>query len=246
MKKIIKLSGLLFLLLLVSTAMIRANGADWRTADRSSAGIAPLPEEHEEAVIQVYGARTYGWRGVIAVHTWIATKEKGAANYRVHQVVGWRQRRNLPVVVSDYEIPDRYWFGNTPDVYADLRGAEAEAIFDEVIAAIKDYPYDNEYTMWPGPNSNTFTAFVGRQVPQLKLDLPPTAIGKDYLGGAKLLGRTPSGGGGQISLFGVLGILISAEEGLEVNVLSLNFGINPMKLNLRLPGFGNVGADLSN
>ena len=44
------------------------------------------------------------------------------------------------------------------------------------------YPYADSYRVWPGPNSNTFTAFVLREVPELRVDLPPTAIGKDYLG----------------------------------------------------------------
>ena len=45
------------------------NFVDWRTADRSSAGIAPVPDKTAEAVVQVYAARTYNWRGYIAVHS---------------------------------------------------------------------------------------------------------------------------------------------------------------------------------
>ncbi|NDA85703.1 MAG: DUF3750 domain-containing protein, partial [Burkholderiaceae bacterium] len=33
--------------------------------------------------------------------------------------------------------------------------------------AVQSYPYADSYTMWPGPNSNTFTAHVGREVPEL-------------------------------------------------------------------------------
>ena len=43
--------------------------------------------------------------------------------------------------------------------------------------AITEYPYPNRYHVWPGPNSNTFVAFVLRKVPELRVDLPPTAIG---------------------------------------------------------------------
>jgi hypothetical protein len=42
---------------------------DWRTASRDSAGIAPDPAAAPEAIIQVYGARAFGWRGAFAVHT---------------------------------------------------------------------------------------------------------------------------------------------------------------------------------
>ncbi|MFB3116448.1 MAG: DUF3750 domain-containing protein, partial [Gammaproteobacteria bacterium] len=49
-------------------------GPDWRTADRSSAGIAPDPSELSDAVVQVYAARAFNWRSLFAVHTWLATK----------------------------------------------------------------------------------------------------------------------------------------------------------------------------
>jgi hypothetical protein len=73
---------------------------------------------------------------------------------------------------------------------------------------VREYPYAHEYVVWPGPNSNTFTAYVARAVPELGLDLPPTAIGKDYLGDT-LLATAPSGGGFQLLLFGLLGVLAS-------------------------------------
>ena len=59
-------------------------GQDWRTADRSSTGIAPEPLQHREAVVQVYAARAFNWRGLFAVHTWIASKEKNSPHYLLH------------------------------------------------------------------------------------------------------------------------------------------------------------------
>ena len=94
--------------------------------------------------------------------------------------------------------------------------------------------------MYPGPNSNTYTAWVGRHIPELKLDLPPTAIGKDYLGYG-VIAKAPSGTGIQISFFGLLGILAGVEEGLEINVAGLTFGVDPLGLALKLPGFGRIG-----
>jgi hypothetical protein len=94
--------------------------------------------------------------------------------------------------------------------------------------------------MWPGPNSNTFTAWVLRAVPELEADLPPTAIGKDYTG-KKLVGSAPSGRGFQFSLFGLVGLTASIVEGLEVNLLGLTFGINPFDPSLKLPLVGRVG-----
>ena len=76
-------------------------GRDYRTADRSSAGIAPLAETTPEAVVQVYAARALNWRGIFGVHTWIATKPENAKEYTVHQVIGWR-RLILIRMITDY------------------------------------------------------------------------------------------------------------------------------------------------
>ena len=231
------------LFLIAGIVLVHVHGADWRTADRSSVGIAPLPEDFRGAVIQIYAARTFGWRGALAVHTWVATKKKDAASYIVHQVLGWRKRRNLTVLISEPDIPDRSWFDNKPVLLVDIRGSEAERLIEKVLSAVKAYPFQHNYTMWPGPNSNTFTAFIGRQVPELKLDLPPTAIGKDYLSNDRFYAAAPSGTGHQVSFYGVAGIIISPEEGVEINILGLDFGINPWRPALRIPGFGIVGID---
>jgi hypothetical protein len=44
----------------------------------------------------------------------------------------------------------------------------------------RTYPWPTEYKAFPGPNSNTFVAWIGRQVPELGLDLPFSAIGSGY------------------------------------------------------------------
>jgi hypothetical protein len=81
---------------------------------------------------------------------------------------------------------------------------------------------------------------VLRAAPELRVDLPPTAVGKDYLG-LSPVGKLPSGTGGQVSLFGVAGIAAGIEEGLEVNLLGLTFGIDPKSLSLKLPLVGRIG-----
>ncbi|MGD8340728.1 MAG: DUF3750 domain-containing protein [Gammaproteobacteria bacterium] len=213
---------------------------NWREASRESVGLAPDPAEHPEAVAQVYAARAVRWRGYFGVHTWIAVKPTDAEAYRVYEVTRWNRRRNGSMVSVSDRAPDGRWYGNAPRLIADLRGPAVDAIIGRIEAAIDAYPYTDEYQVWPGPNSNTFTAWVLREVPELRADLPPTAIGKDYLG-QKFLARSPSGTGGQLSLFGLLGITAGLEEGVELNVLAFHIGIDPLDLALRLPFAGNFG-----
>jgi hypothetical protein len=241
--KMISLS-LLFILALPLYAVFSGEVAlrrDYRTADRSSAGIAPPAETTPEAVVQVYAARALNWRGIFGVHTWIATKPENANSYTIHQVIGWRTYRNLPALFSAPGVPDGRWFGNEPELIAELRGEKAAKAIPKILEAVATYPYANEYHLWPGPNSNTFTAYVGRQVPELQLDLPATAIGKDYPINNSIVDRTPSGTGYQVSMLGVLGVAVAREEGIELNLLGLNFGIDFQKPALKLPFVGRLG-----
>ncbi|MGR9106666.1 MAG: DUF3750 domain-containing protein [Gammaproteobacteria bacterium] len=213
---------------------------DWRTAPRDPSGIAPDPGQTKEAVIQAYSARAFNWRGIFAVHTWIVTKETDAAQYTVHQVIGWRRYRNLAVRVAEKDYPDRSWYGNRPEVLIDIRGPAAVELIPRIEAAAEGYPYAREYRLWPGPNSNTFVAWIARRVPELGLELPVTAIGKDYLGLA-LFDRAPSGTGYQFSLLGLLGVIAARAEGLEMNLLGLSFGLDPLGPALKIPGIGRLG-----
>lgn len=154
---------------------------DWRSASREPAGIAPDPAQTREAVLQAYAAPTWGWRGWFAVHTWIAAKRSSEASYTVYEVIGWRQRRGLPVVRIERDAPDRFWFGERPRLLADHRGAGVDALIDQVDRAARAYPWPTTYKAFPGPNSNTFTAWIAKEVPALKLDLPFSAIGSGYV-----------------------------------------------------------------
>ena len=118
-----------------------------------------------------------------------------------------------------------------------------DAVIEKVQAAVAAYPYRDSYRTWPGPNSNTFTAHVARAVPELRLDLPPTAIGKDYLPGGEPVALSPSGTGLQVSVFGLLGVMAAWEEGVEVNVLGLTFGVAVKRPALKLPAIGRVGME---
>ncbi len=214
---------------------------DWRSASREPAGLAPDPAITTEAVVQVYSARAVRWRGYFGVHTWVAVKPKDAAEFTVHEVNGHRLRRTGTSLITSNRAADSRWFGNRPELLADLRGEQAEAVIQRIEAAIERYPYKQSYRVWPGPNSNTFTAFVLREAPELRVDLPPTAIGKDYLGAA-IARKLPSGTGGQINLFGLAGIAAGLEEGIELSVIGLTFGLDLKDPALKLPLVGRVGV----
>lgn len=224
----------------VSFATLEREGNTWATARRDPTGLAPDPATTPEPVIQAYAARAYDWRGIFSVHTWIVVKPANAPSYTRYEVMGWGVQSGTPAIRVNRMGPDNYWFGSRPDVILDRRGPEAGALIARVKDAIDRYPYPDFYRTWPGPNSNTFIAHIAREVPELGLVLPGNAVGKDFLTSG-LAAPAPSGTGYQVSLFGVVGVLVGAAEGLEVNLLGLTFGIDPLHLGVKLPGLGRIG-----
>ena len=214
--------------------------ADYHTAHRDSAHKGPDPRVIKEAVVEVYSARAFNWRGMFSVHTWIAVKPKNADSFTVFQFIGWRLLQQLPPTVISQDVPDRLWFNQQPSILLDIRGSEAEKLIPKIERAAANYPFSNQYAAWPGPNSNTFIAWVARQVPEMHLALPSNAVGKDYLQGSPFFTTAPSGTGYQFSLYGLLGLMISRKEGFEINLLGLVYGFNPATLTLKLPGFGDI------
>ena len=218
-----------------------AGQGSWRFAARHSAGIAPDPVRFADAaIVQVYAAATYGWRGYFAVHPWLIYKRTGETAYTRYDVIGWGRGS---VVRRNHAHPDGLWFGATPQVLVDHRGEGVDAMIDGIEAAVASYPHADEYRSYPGPNSNTFLAHIGREVPALRLDLPANAIGKDCRPLNRPLGVSPSGPGLQLSLLGLLGVSVGVEEGIEVNLLGLNFGLDLNSPGLRLPAIGRIGLD---
>jgi Protein of unknown function (DUF3750) len=243
MRKALKISALLVLLVFVAPVIVHAvmwlseeRPGSWRDADWSSAGTLPDPRAEPEASIRVMAARTGGLKGIVSVHTWLVLKPAGADAYDRYDVVGWGDpvRRNS-------QPADGRWYSNVPVVIYELKGDEAARLLPKVEAAIRAYQWSERgsYRIWPGPNSNTFVARVLAAVPELNADMPPTAIGRDYPAGG-WVGRAPAGGL-SLSLGGVAGVTLGVREGIEVNLLGLVAGVRLDDPALILPGFGALG-----
>jgi len=217
------------------------DGASRFRSPQTVARLAPDPRG-PDAIVQVYAARAARWRGAIGVHTWVATKRRDESAYTRLEVIGYRVYWGNSAVRVRQGTPDAKWFGNAPTLLREIRGDErVDALIDRLHAAAAGYPYDDVYHVWPGPNSNTFVAHLGRAVPELRLELPANAVGKDYLPGKRLAGLTPSGTGVQLSLGGYAGLLVGLEEGIELNLLGLTAGIDLLPPALKLPGIGRIG-----
>jgi Protein of unknown function (DUF3750) len=232
----------LFLAPIVARAAFYAAGhgpRSWRDADWSSTGVLPPAAQFEPARLIVFTGTTGGWKGVFSVHSWIVFKRANAREWTRYDVVGWGN----PVRTNGWPADGR-WFGNMPVAIADVSGVEAEKLIPKVEGAVRAYSYNRagDYRIWPGPNSNSFTAAVLRAMPELRVTLPPNAIGRDFRGGF-YAGLTDSGTGAELNLWGIADVKVGWVEGIEVNLLGLVAGIDLRHPGLKLPGFGRIGVE---
>ncbi len=210
----------------------------WYDADRSSAGVLPRITDHPEALVRIYAARTVRWRGIVAVHSWLVFKEKGASRFSRYDYTAWGE----PIRVNGF-VADGRWFGQAPEAVFAAEGEQATALIPKIKGAIENYKYRKlgDYRAWPGPNSNTFVAAIIDAVPEMKAVLPPTAIGKDFPYDGGWFGMTPSGTGLRATVGGYLGITVGWLEGFEINFLGAVLGVDVRRPAIKIPGIGRIG-----
>ncbi|MCJ8509226.1 DUF3750 domain-containing protein [Rhizobium lemnae] len=213
--------------------------ARWSEANWGSAGILPEASQSDEAAVYVFSAKTGGLKGAVASHAWIVTKEQGARIYTRYDKVGWGSpiRRN-------HRPADAFWYSNPPELVTKITGEDAQALIPKVEAAIAAYPYAEPggYTIWPGPNSNTFVAHVLRSVPELGAVLPPHAVGRDYLPDGAFVHLDQDGKDLHLTIRGLIGLSAGVRSGFEVHFLGLVAGIDVMRPGIKIPAFGRIGV----
>jgi hypothetical protein len=117
--------------------------------------------------------------GALAVHHWLVVFEPSG---RAHRWEVWQTRNAggtcIGHVHRDLKHPDAGVGGGPYRVAAEWSGAQALAI-QAVLGRISDYPWCERYRAWPGPNSNTFVAWVLEQA-GIECALGWKAIGGRY------------------------------------------------------------------
>ena len=209
----------------------------YRDADWSSTGFLPAARDDRSARFVVFTGTTGAWKGIFSVHSWVVFKRASDAHWTRYDVVGW----GSPLRTNNWP-PDGRWYGNAPVAIVDVGGAEAEALIPKIEKVARDYAYarPGDYRIFPGPNSNSFTAAVLRAVPELGVTLPANAVGRDFRNGF-YAGLTDSGTGIEVNANGYAGIKLAWVEGVEVNLFGLVAGLDLRHPALKLPGYGRIG-----
>ena len=207
----------------------------WRQADWTSSGILPGPQTIGEAEIHVLAARTGRWKGALSVHSWLLIKGPDERQYRRYEVVGWGD----PVRVNAY-APDARWYSNEPEVFHSVTGDQALRLLPKIQSVISSYPHaeHGDYVIWPGPNSNSFIAYVLDGVPEIGFALPSNAIGRDY--SHRIFKVDPDWDNFQFNYRGYFGFAVGRRHGLELSLLGFTAGLDVKEAGLKLPGLGTL------
>jgi len=116
--------------------------------------------------------------GLFAAHYWFVVWDADEC----HRWEVWQTKnaggRSIGHVHCDLKDPDAGVGGGPSRIAAEWSGAEAASI-KAVLDGVAEYPFCGKYRYWPGPNSNTFAAWVLRKA-AVKHALGPMALGKRY------------------------------------------------------------------
>jgi uncharacterized protein DUF3750 len=185
-----------------------------------------------EPVVQLRHASLPSVLRAMAVHHWFVASDPLTGRWERWEV--WQDPdaggTNWGHVHRDLMAPGRGVGGGPASVAAEWRGAAAEAIYD-VLSRPEDYPYCSRYHAWPGPNSNTYAAWVLERA-GVTYDLDPRAIGKDYLG---TFGVRASQGAGIRVETPLIGLRAGPRDGVELHLLCLTIGIQFRPFMLKTP-----------
>lgn len=140
-----------------------------------------MPVEKSSAcVVQLrYAALPWGI-GLLADHYWFVISEEGTG--ACHRWEVWQTADAGGVSVGhvhcDLKEPDADVGGGPARIAAVWHGPEAAAI-RAVLERPEEYPHRHLYHYWPGPNSNTFAAWVLRRA-GVEFAFPWRAIGATF------------------------------------------------------------------
>jgi hypothetical protein len=207
---------------------------------------APRPSEipvRPDSIIAVKSTRLTSAQPALtrfAHHSWIDVKNGDEDRWKRYEIRSRASGMEVRPIDAAAARADVRW-DREVRLLEVLTGPDAAAAIPLLDRAAKGYEdlRPEDYRAWPGPNSNTFVARLGRRIPGLAFELDHNAVGKDYAS-ILALGGTTTGTGLAVDS-PVLGLALGLREGVELHLLQLTFGLSLFPPALKLPVLPRIG-----
>ena len=126
-----------------------------------------------------------------AIHPWVVTVSKGVTTrwevihreYKGKERYGYVYKNfytNPSQGIKKHSFSSEYWEAK---LIGSLNGDEkstAKQVIDFIEKMTPFYPHQENYSLYPGPNSNTYIAWILGNFPELNIRLPWNAFGKNF------------------------------------------------------------------
>lgn len=129
--------------------------------------------------------------GVVFIHPWFVINKKGIiSRYEVRHKTNMGPQSWGYLYKDFFEDPTHgvetfifsnkyFWQGKLMSFIEGQEKSDAKTLIDLIETSPNNYPHLNSYG-WLGPNSNTYIQYLLNQIPNSKLKLPFSAVGKKY------------------------------------------------------------------
>jgi len=198
----------------------------------------PDAEPYIVALKSVKIPSSYPWYTRFAHHSWFDLKRGGDDRWMRVEIANTDGLVSIGPIDAAAARADERW-RNEVQVDQWIASADARRIGDAILEAARAYEHQGRYHAWPGPNSNTFVTRIGLEVSGLHFEQDHNAVGKDYAGLVRV-GATTTGSGVELETVPI-GVQIGFQEGVELHLFQLTFGISLFPPALKLPFVSRLG-----
>lgn len=175
------------------------------------------------------------WYSRFASHVWIEYRQKGDQNWTRVEANTEPLQEPIHPSVANHNVR----WGRDVELLAVYLLEDAANMIPHIKESALRHSEGFEYRAYPGPNSNTYAARIIADVPNLDVELPHNAIGKDYTTTISA-GLTPSRDGLHLDTL-PLGLSLGYQQGLELHLIGLTAGLSLWPPQLKIPFLPRIG-----
>ena len=178
------------------------------------------------------------WYVRFATHGWFDVRRGPEEPWLRIEVITPTSGVRIREIAPESALSDLRWGDRPVRVRGVLRGERAAEAANSLLEQAQAYS-DGAYRSIPGPNSNTFVAAMAAATPHLRSTMHHNAVGKDYVSPIGFA-ATPSKTGGRLDT-PWLGVALGLQEGIELHLAGLQFGVGLWPPRVCIPFLPEVG-----